>query len=401
MISTAPELRVNAAAADAGKPVAARPKVLIVIATGSIGGPGKGLFQFLEHFGAQSGDYILCNFNVRNGPHEQFVQEAKKRGLQPVLLDQRRRIDHRPIVQARALVRKHGLNIVQTHGHKTHLIGLALRVLVGVPWVAFAHGYIHGGWKVRLYNWLDRRALRHADRIVTVSESTTRLLIQHGVPRNKIRLIYNAVDTPAGDVHDDAARIRERHGLRGTDKVVGVIGRLSPEKGQFVFLEAFKLAIGRCPSLKALLIGDGPDRARLEQYVRDNGLSDHVVFTGYREDVAAYYRVLDLLVLPSLSEGLPNVVLEAMSYRVAVLATRVGGVPEVLDGTNGVLVPPSDSAALAAHIADIMTDDPLRSALSTRGFASLHPRFAPQHRAERIVAVYQDVLMARQARAAT
>ncbi len=378
--------------AEQAEPLARKPRVLILIATDPIGGPGKGLFQFLDHFSAQGGYYVLSNFFLKDRPIGQFVEEAQRRELNLLLLNQRARIDPGLVFQARRIACSHDINLVQTHGHKTHLIGFFLHAVWGTPWIAFAHGYIQGDWKVRLYNWVDRSVLRSADRIVTVSDSMTRLLVeQHHVRPDKIRLIHNAVE-PDAAAHSTEAEVRARHAISPHAKVVGVIGRLSPEKGQLIFLKAMKIAIQACPDVKALLVGDGEDRALLEQYVRDNGLTDYVVFTNYRENVAEYYRILDLLVLPSISEGLPNVVLEAMSCGVPVLATSVGGVPEILDGTNGVLVPPGDSDALAQHMIELLGNDSLRARLGVEGRRSLHPRFSPEHRARQIIAVYQELL---------
>lgn len=373
-------------------PLARSPRVLILIATDPIGGPGKGLFQFLDHFSAQGGCYVLSNFFLKNRPVGQFVEEARRRGLNLHLLNQRARVDPGLVLQAQRIVRSHHINLVQTHGHKTHLIGFFLHAIWGTPWIAFAHGYIQGDWRVSLYNWVDRSVLRYADRIVTVSDSMTRLLVQqHHVPRGKIRLIHNAVQLDAAG-HSEEADVRARHAISPHAKVVGVIGRLSPEKGQLVFLKAMKIAIQACPDVRALLVGDGEDRASLEQYVRDNGLTDYVVFANYRDDVTEYYRILDLLVLPSISEGLPNVVLEAMSCGVPILATSVGGVPEILDGTNGALVLPGDSDALAQRMIELLRNDSLRATLGVEGRRSLHPRFSPEHRARQIVAVYQELL---------
>ena len=372
--------------------VGIKPKVLIMIATDPIGGPGKGLFQFLRHFPREAGDYLLCNFYLKNRPIGQFVAEAQRTGLKLILLNQRARIDPGLILQAGRIVREHGINLVQTHGYKTHLIGLFLRLIWGTPWIAFAHGYIQGGWKVRLYNWLDRAVLRYADRIVTVSESMTSLLVRHDVRPDKIRLVYNAIESDGAESPTGAAGVRERHGVPARDRVVGVIGRLSPEKGQLVFLNALRIARRSCPDVTALLIGEGEDQALLERYCRDHELASRVVFTGYRENVAEYFQALDLLVLPSMSEGLPNVVLEAMSFGVPVLATRVGGVPEIIGNDNGVMVPAGDAEALAKNMVELLQNDSLRASIGAEGRRSLHPRFSPEHRARQILAVYRELL---------
>lgn len=372
-----------------------KPKVLILIATDPIGGPGKGLFQFLEHASGNALDYLLCNFNVKDRPEGQFIQEARRRKLDLLLLDQRSVIDPRLIFQARKIVVEQGINLIQTHGYKSDVIGFFLHLLCRRPWIAFAHGYTYGNWKMRLYNRIDRLVLRHADRVVAVSEAMRELLKRNGVPEERIALIYNAIDPADAGSATEPAVIRKRHGLAPDQKVVGVIGRFNPEKGQGIFLKAMRKAAQHCPDVKALLIGDGPDQAELERYCRENGLNNCVVFTGYRENIADYYRILDLLVLPSFTEGLPNAVLEAMSFGIPVLATSVGGVPEIIEKDNGVLVPPNDPEALAKRMIELLQNESLRKVIGAKGRSTLYPRFAPDHRAGKIVGLYHELLSSR------
>jgi glycosyltransferase involved in cell wall biosynthesis len=372
-----------------------KPKVLILIATDPIGGPGKGLFQFLKYAPGNAFDYLLCNFNVKDRPEGKFIQEARRRKLNLMLLDQRTMIDPHLIFEARKIVLEQGIDLIQTHGYKSHLIGFFLRLFCRSPWIAFAHGYTYGNWKMRLYNRMDLLLLRFADRVVAVSDATRRLLERNGVPAEKIELIYNAIDPDDAGSQADAAEVRRRHGLAPDQKVIGVIGRFNPEKGQGIFLKAMKKVVQHCPEVKALLIGDGPDQTELERYCREYGLRDRVVFTGYQENISDYYQILDLLVLPSLSEGLPNTVLEAMSFAVPVVATSVGGVPEVIEKENGVLVPPNDPEALAKGMIELLQNESLRKTIGSKGRTSLHPRFAPDHRVEKIIALYHELLLSR------
>lgn len=369
-----------------------KPRVLILIATDAIGGPGKGLFQFLAHAPLDAFDYVLCNFSLKGRPMGQFVQEARRRGLHLRLLRQRATIDPGMIVEAARIVREHGINLVQTHGYKSNLLGLCLRLLTRTPWIGFAHGYTDDNRKMRLYNRIDRAVLRGADRVVAVSDSMRRTLIGHGVAKDQIRLIYNAVDRPERIGASAGDALKRAHSIGTGRKVIGVIGRLNPEKGQRVFLEAMREVTAKCPDAIALIVGDGQERHALERYSREHGLADVVVFTGYRENMSDYYGVLDLLVVPSLSEGLPNAVLEAMSFGIPVVATRVGGVPEIINGHNGVLVAPGDPQSLAARIVELLSDEPLRASVAAAGRDSLYPRFDPCHRAGRIVDLYKELL---------
>ena len=363
-----------------------------MIATEPIGGPGKGVFQFLEHAPADAFEYVLCNFDLKNRPVGQFVAEARRKKVNLTLLKQRMTIDPHLIIQARRVIREHDINLIQTHGYKASAIGFFLKLLCRLPWIGCAHGFIEESRKLRLYNRIDRLVLRRADRIVAVSNSMKALLTQHGIAAQKIRVIHNAIDPNETVPSTSGKEIRQRYGLTSDQKVIGVIGRLNPEKGQMIFLRAMEKTARSFPGVKALIIGDGQDRAMLEGFCREKGLSDHVVFLGYQEEIADYYQALDLLVLPSLSEGLPNTVLEAMSFGVPVLATAVGGVPEIIQNGNGMMVPPNDPGTLAERMIELLGDGALRQAIGLKGKNSLYPRFAPDSRVRQIVSLYEELL---------
>ena len=333
-----------------------------------------------------------ATLRLKNRPFGQFVDEARRKKLNLKLLRQRVIFDPHLIVQARRVIREHDINLIQTHGYKSSAIGFFLQLFCRRPWIGFAHGFIEDSRKLRFYNQIERFALRRADRIVAVSNSMKALLTQQGIPAHKIRVIHNAIDPNEAVPDTSSEEMKQRHGLTSNQKVIGVIGRLNPEKGQMIFLRAMEKTVRSFPDVKALIIGDGQDRAMLEEFCRERGLSDHVVFLGYQEKIADFYQVLDLLVLPSLSEGLPNTVLEAMSFGVPVLATAVGGVPEIIQNGNGMMVSPNDPVALAERMIELLGDDALRQAIGSKGKNSLYPRFAPDYRVQQIINLYQELL---------
>lgn len=374
------------------KQVIKKPRVLIIIASQDIGGPGKGIFQFIENAPREEFDYILCNFNFRNRTIGQFANEASKRKINLILLKQQFILDPLLLMQARDIILRNNINIIQTHGYKPGVIGFFMSKLYRIPWIGFAHGYIDVGKKLKLYNRLDKMVLKYADRVVTVSDSMKRLLADAGVSENKIRVIYNAIAQADATPSASAEAVKDCYGIKNIHKVIGVVGRLSPEKGQVIFLKAFKKVVKMHPEAKALIVGDGPDKGMLEEYCRKNGIEDKVIFTGYQEEIANFYQVFDMLALPSFSEGLPNAVLEAMLFGVPVIATSVGGVPEVINNSNGILVPPDNYELLADKMIKLLQDDGLRKSLGLKGRESLYPRFSPSHRASQILDLYKELL---------
>lgn len=243
-------------------------------------------------------------------------------------------------------------DVVETHGYKPSAIAAALRATRATRWrwLAFFHGGTTENLKVRAYNWLDRRVMTRADRLAVMSQSHHDAFAHVG---DRVRVVYNAVARfPAPN---DAPVVELRTAFltppASGEAILGVVGRLSSEKGVDIFLEACRHLAADDVPFRAVVVGDGPDRAALTAQCRALGLDDRVMFLGAVRDVAQVYRQLTCLVIPSRSEGLPNVLLEALDHDLPVVSTRVGAVPEVLtDPLAGIVVPAHDARALAAGI---------------------------------------------------
>jgi glycosyltransferase involved in cell wall biosynthesis len=370
-----------------------KPKVLIIIATSIIGGPGKGLFQFFDFAPKEEFDYLLCDFSVKGKDAGDFEREAKRRNLNLHLLKQSHLYDPSLIFQTKRLVQQHGFNIIQTHGHKANFIGWFVKNSIQIPWLCFVHGWTDEDLKIRLYNRIDRWAIRGADRVVAVSEAMKAKLVGMGVPEQKITVIYNAIEDNGFYKDPPDPDLRKQFAVDDDTLLVGVIGRLSREKGQRIFLDAWEKVCERVPKTKAILIGDGPDRKVLEEICVEKGLQNRVFFVGHKVNPHPFYRILDLVVMPSLSEGLPNVPLEALAHKKAIVATSVGGTPEIIeDGKNGILVRPGDPNDLAEAILAMLGNSEKRNLMVAEGLSSLYPKFSPEHRAVKILSVYQELL---------
>jgi glycosyltransferase involved in cell wall biosynthesis len=295
-------------------------------------------------------------------------------------------------------------SIVQTHGYKATAVAYLLRKLrlpspsIGsIGWIGFFHGATTENLKGRFYHRVDRRLLGAAERIVVMSQAQARAFQHCG---RRVRIIYNAALAPP-----PAGSPSERDLLAGLvgslpRPIIAVVGRLSPEKGVDLFLDACAVLVRKGLAFTALLAGDGPERARLEARSRRLGLESCVRFLGQVSNVDVVYRNLDLLVLPSRSEGLPNTLLEAMQADVPVVATVVGAVPEVVGSSSAArLVVPGSAAALAEAIERAVTQgDSPEAAVARRAVVS---RFSLQRRLEAHVQLYRDVLEEQSRRASS
>jgi glycosyltransferase involved in cell wall biosynthesis len=370
-----------------------KPKVCKILDTGIIGGPGKGIFQVLKYALPDDLDYILCTFEYKTPKSTEFIEGARARNLNLRLIKQHFRLDPSPIFQIYKIIKNENCNIIESHGYKGHLIACALSKLLRIPWVAVSHGWTTEDWKVRLYHSLDLVLLPFANAALTVSPQLQDTISKLRGPGKLTRLIYNAVDQAEIHGKDGGQAVRKSLGLDQNQILLGCFGRLSPEKGQQVLLEAFEIVSRENKKVCLVLVGDGPRRAYLEDMAKHMPSAGQVFFVGYQAAMRDYFEAIDLLVLPSLSEGLPNVVLEAMAMGVPVVATKVGAVDlAISDQDNGYLVEPGDAQALGSAIVEALRDRPKLTEIGKRGQDSLFPRFSPQERVKEIIRIYQEML---------
>lgn len=232
--------------------------------------------------------------------------------------------------------------------------------------------------------WVTRQAYGMAGRVVCLS-SAIRAVVQNTVTLARTEVIPSSFSGFSVD-DDEVRRIREQYSGR---ILLGQVGRFLAHKGHAVTLKAAAQLEQTCPEAVFLFLGEGPEEAALKAQAQ--GLNN-VVFAGFKEDIGNWLAALDLLVFPSLQEGLGSTILEAMQHRVPVVATRAGGIPDIIeDGVNGLLVSPGDAGALAKAIRSVLADDHLRERLVAGGDATL-PRFSPERNAEAYRSLYNDIL---------
>lgn len=259
-----------------------------------------------------------------------------------------------------AICREMSPTVVHTHGYRADVVdGLALRHTV--PVVSTVHGYTGGDAKNRLYEWVQRRSLRRFDAVVAVSTLLSSEL-QKVVRPDRLHVVPNAVAIPSNPLDRSAARAAL--GIPSESRIIGWVGRLSREKGADVLLDVF----GR-PEVPAetqlVLIGDGPELEALRRQAKRLQIDSRVWWLGRMQAASRYFSAFDLLVLSSRTEGTPMVILEAMAAGVPIVASRVGGVPDLLVDGTAFLVDPDAPIALAGAIRE-MLGNPVMARAATR-----------------------------------
>ena len=245
-----------------------------------------------------------------------------------------------------------------------------------------------------VHRGIECAAMRSLSVAIAPSEFSRRAWLRRTRVRpRRIRVIYNGVDAAAFQPAREPEEVRRELGIPAGAHVIGVTARLHPVKGHAHLLRALPRVVRAVPEAHLLLVGDGPERARLERMAAGEGLRDRVHFAGHRSDVADLTQLYDVNVLPSQSESLPYTLIEAMLLGKPAVASRCGGIPELVeDGVNGTLVPPGDEAALAAAITDLLTDPAKAGAYGRAGRRRAEERFTKERMVSETFALYQELL---------
>jgi len=337
-----------------------------------------GQMKHLENF------YCSCASFKKTGKENQFLKEMRRQAFASFDIDDKGFFDRKIPGRLAGLINSNGIDLLVTHDYKSRFYGSRAAKKTKIPHVAYFHGWTSEDLKVRFYNYLDKKLMRKADRIIAVSKSSASVLSRAGIPTSRISVIYNAYETSA-----EIPPTRMRH----APLVIGVIGRLSWEKGVHVFLRALATIKGKAPEFKAEIYGDGPYNERLRKLSVHLGLDDKVDFKGFREDIDKVYDNIDFLVVPSLSEGHPLVILEAWAGGIGIIASRAGGIPEILEnGKSGILVDTDNPEMLGSAIRRALTDYNVMIQYGRTGFETLKRRFNCEQQESSLTAVYNDVL---------
>ena len=286
------------------------------------------------------------------------------------------------------LLRSERPAIMHTWMFHANIPGRILGRLAGVPIIVSSERTM--GMESRWRYWTNRLTDPLTDRVVCVSQRVAEFVVQHvGVPEEKTVVIPNGVDTERFAHLPNKPQARTRLGLHPEAVWVGTVARLDAVKR----LDLFLRALAELPDVHAVIVGDGPERAGLSALAGQLGVAERVVFAGHQTDVRTWLAAMDLFVLPSDWEGMSNALLEAMAAGLTVVATAVGGTPEVVvDRVTGLLVPPRDPQTLADAILRLLRDPDLRKQMGKAGRERVVEHFSVERMVERTEALYEQLL---------
>lgn len=370
----------------------ARPSAPVVVchlvASNFLGGPEKQIIEHCTRLETSRWTPVIGSFR-ENRDVVAVTRAARKRGLATFLIDTRSPFSPLSIWQLRGELERLGVDLLITHGYKSNLVGLFASRPLGIPQVPFIRGYTAENWRIRRYETVDRFLVKRFPRVLCVSEITRSQLADSGVPAARIETVHNAVDA-ATEIRPTP--FRDEFGIPKDAVVLAAAGRLSTEKGHRFLIAALGL-LSSSPPVHLVLFGSGREESRLRTQAEALNLAPRVHFAGFRDGIPGYLAAADLVVNPSLTEGLPNVVLEAMAAAAPVVATSVGGVPEIVaPGRSGWLVPPGEPEALARAIEEALREPDRARDMGLEARREVQRRFSFEIQAERLTRVYADAL---------
>ena len=338
---------------------------------------------------------------VATAPTGRYAEMLREVGVRLIPLAMSNRFDLRIPYRLARIVREHAVTILHSHGGGradffVHLTSKLVNIPVKITTVAnlVERWFDVNPIQLYVYKKIQSKTEKTFDHFICVSDYLADHLIrQHGLDRTKINTIYNGVDLDYFEGTPDYPKIKNEFLQRGERILIGAVGRLVAEKGLEYLLTAIPKVLKRFSEARLLLVGDGPLRKDLERIVIDLDLTGKVTFVGFRSDIKEILSSLDILVLPSLLEGFPMIILEAMAMAKPIVASDIPGIREqIIDGKNGILVPIKDSNTLAAAIINILADRKTAENVGLAARKTVYEKFSIERMVAETESLYLSLL---------
>ncbi|HEY8846677.1 MAG TPA: glycosyltransferase [Candidatus Limnocylindrales bacterium] len=368
-------------------PGPARVRVVEILATGTNGGAQEHLYSLMSRLDQTRYDASVVALSAGSA-----VRKLERAGFDVTVIDEPDDADAiRALTAHLALVRP---DVIHTHMYRADVVGTKAAIALGEmghrrPYVVST---VHSS---RVRSSEDRELIRQLtpsmDQLIAVSKSIERKIADEHRTGAPVRLIYNGVDLQRYDHQEACCTLREEYGMEPGSQIVGVVARLEPEKGHQTLIEAWPQVLRKVPGAYLLIVGEGSRRDFLEQWAAAHKVAHRVVFTGRRDDIPAVTAALDVAVLPSWREAQGLSILEAMALSRPVVASDVGGIPEMVeDGVTGLLVQHDNPIALADAIVRLLTDHAFADTIARAGHDLVHDRFCIELMVKSIEQIYDE-----------
>jgi glycosyltransferase involved in cell wall biosynthesis len=371
---------------------------------GTGGGPEKTILFSAKETDRESFRLSIAYLRSRVDPDFDLDERARRLGVEDfVTIEEDYKFDLHALRSILRLLRERQIDVLSCHCYKSDLYGLILSHFHPMKLVTTAHGPLASfrhfwsaqNWRVRyLYDQLDLLLLRSFDHVLIVSDSMREAVSRFGVDGRKVSWVKNAIDASHFRKASVASfEMRDQFGIPRDAVVVGAVGRLNAEKDYPNFIDAAKILLADRPNLYFTIAGSGPLEENLRDRVSSMGLGDRILFLGHHHDIRRIYEMIDLYVLSSTREGLPNTVLEAMAMEVPIVSTDVDGVREAVeDGREALLVPARQPHRLAEGIRSVLCEPDLARRLARAAREKAEREFSFSSRMRRVEDIYRRIL---------
>lgn len=362
------------------------PKVMHVRATNFFGGPEKQIVEHLRLLKRTQIQPLLCSFHEK-GVETELARRTRALEVSTFSIPSLSAYDPAQILRLRNILTSENPDLLCSHDYRSTVLSLMARIYLPVRQIAFLRGITKENLKVALYYKIERSLLQRMDHVVVVSKEQRDSLISQGLREDKVSWVPNAVKT-----EPDSTSSKLLGKFRGKT-IIATAGRLSPEKGHEYLIKAMPRVISSKSDAVLFIFGEGPLREHLTKLAQKEGCADSIHFLGYVPGFSSFLRDVHLFVLPSLTEGLPNALLEALSAARPVVATSVGGVPEIVSsGETGLLVSPGNSDQLADAMIELLSAPGFAATLGRAGQERVKRSYSFERQLELLTEVYTKTL---------
>jgi glycosyltransferase involved in cell wall biosynthesis len=360
------------------------------VVSGLGGGPDKTILnspRYLERAGYR----MICAYLHPPGdPGFEMIRTKARLCRAPLIsVPDRGPFDWRVVPILVDICRHERVQIWHGHDYKSNLLGLVVSKFRPMRLVTTAHGWVQHTFRTPLYYGIDRFCLRYYEKVFCVSPDLHMRCRRAGVPADRCELLENGIDLDEYSRLQNIVEAKRALGFDPRRYLVGAVGRLSAEKGYDVLIRAAARLLRSGLNLELVIVGEGGAKKALQNLAAELACSANVHFVGYQSDTCRWYEAMDVFALSSLREGLPNVLLEAMALEVPVVATRIAGIPRLIDSEhNGLLIEPNAVTELADALTRLLGSPELRARFQAAGRLTVERRFSFATRMDKLAQFY-------------
>lgn len=366
--------------------------LLYLINSLDIGGSEKLLLDTVSHLNRSKYQAIVCYLKGKG----QLRSEFAKKGIKVYNLGLKKTTPLKALLKLYRLIKSNEVSLVHTHNFQAGIIGRIVAKIARVPViVATEHNSYNWSQRNLFFRFINEHTTRLCNvRLIAISQAVKKCIIENShLSGDQINVIHNGVDLSGYPLKLDTTGKKRELDIAKYDKIIGTIARLEARKGHRYLIEAAARVINVCPKAVFLIIGDGPMYQKLLTLVSSRRIPNNVKFYGFRRDISEILSIVDVFVLSSVEEGLGLAIIEAMAAKKAVVATNVGGIPEVvIDGETGILVPSRDTEALAQAILKLLKNRAMAKKMGGAGRRRVETYFTLDRMIEETEILYDELI---------